>query len=186
MFLLVSQWNLGLRIPSWNSLADEIGYFPQMIISSIATAILLLIFAVREFDIVGFQAEAQQKQDTRLSTTYTCPLLRDRSHPGHMFTGFGRGNSYPFRTSSDWCLLPPRTPNPGSTPTEVADWERHRIGRYLAGHLSGRSFCVPSHYRPSITNAEPIYRNLPQRQHPSTEGLQQWPGLWGQSNPLIT
>lgn len=93
-------------------LIDEIGYFPQMIISSIATAILLLIFAVREFDIVGFQAEAQQKQDTRLSTTYTCPLLRDRSHPGHMFTGFGRGNSYPFRTSSDWCLPPPRTPNP--------------------------------------------------------------------------
>lgn len=126
-----------------------------MIISSIATAILLLIFAVREFDIVGFQAEAQQKQDTRLSTTYTCPLLRDRSHPGHMFTGFGRGNSYPFRTSSDWCLLPPRTPNPGSTPTEVADWERHRIGRHLAGHFVFPPITAHQSQMPSQFTATP-------------------------------
>ena len=116
-------------------MADEIGYFPQMIISSIAATVLLLILAVREFDVTGFQAEVGQKRDTYSSSAYTHPPLRDRSHPARMFTGLSRGSPFPFRTSSNRCLPPLQTPSPESTPAEVADWERHRMGRHLAGHF---------------------------------------------------
>lgn len=139
-------------------MADEIGYFPQMIISSIAATVLLLILAVREFDIIGFQAEVQQKCDTYSSSAYTHPLLRDRSHPVRMFTGLSRDNPFGFRISSNWCLSPPRTPNPESRPAEVANWERHRMGRHLAGHFVFPPITAQRSQTSSQSTATPFHK----------------------------
>ena len=127
-----------------------------MIISSIAATVLLLILAVREFDIIGFQAEVRQKREIYSSSVYTHPPLRDRSHPVRVFTGLGKGNS--FRTSSNWRLPPPRTPNPESTPAEVADWERHRMSRHFAGHFVFPPITVQQSQTSSQSTATPFHR----------------------------
>jgi len=129
-----------------------------MIISSIAATVLLLILAVRELDIIGFHAEVGQKRDTYSSSAYTHPPFRDRSHPARMFTGLGRGSPFPFRTSSDWYLPPPRTPNPESTPAEVADWERRRMGRHLAGHFVFPPITAQRSQTSSQSTATPFHR----------------------------
>jgi len=128
-----------------------------MIISSIAATVLLLILAVREFDIIGFQAEVRQKRDTYPSLVYTHPVLRDRSHPARMFTGLSRGNTF-FRMSSNRCVPPPQAPNPESTPAEVADWERHRMGRHLAGHFVFPPITSQRSQTSSQSTAAPLHR----------------------------
>lgn len=111
-------------------LIDEIGYFPQMIISSISTIILLLILAVREFDIIGLQAETQHNRSIQLPSTSphssTC-----RSYPKRTFIG----SRYPSPNPPSWYSRPPRSPNPDSSLAEVAEWERDRMSRHLAGQF---------------------------------------------------
>ncbi|KXN81758.1 hypothetical protein AN958_03684 [Leucoagaricus sp. SymC.cos] len=124
-------------------LIDEIGYFPQMIISSIATVILLLILAVREFDLIGIQAEAQYNRTLRLPSTSGNSSM---TYPPHHLRFTGCRNSHLYASSPTPSTRPPRppsSPTPDSTPAEIAEWERNRMSRHLAGQFVFPP--VPSH-----------------------------------------
>lgn len=117
-------------------LIDTIGYFPQMVIASIATITLLLILAVREFDLMGLQAKTQPGHHGSMrllspsmasSITYSPPLIRT-------FTG-DRDSSVHSPSHSVRHSRPPPPPNRYSTPAEIADWERHRMTRHLTGQF---------------------------------------------------
>ncbi|EKM79193.1 hypothetical protein AGABI1DRAFT_120632 [Agaricus bisporus var. burnettii JB137-S8] len=117
-------------------LIDTIGYFPQMIITSIAVVILLLILAVREFDIIGIQAETRQKQ---LARTLPSPS----PSPAPSYSTPSRNSMRRFtgtKDSDSTCSFvnhsrPPPSPSRNSTPDEIEKWEKDRMAKYLTGQF---------------------------------------------------
>lgn len=139
-------------------MADEIGYFPQMIISSIATLVLLLILAVREFDIIGIEAEAQRNRHNGFSLMSTdsssAPFPSYPHHPKRAFTGSRISSS----TYSSQRSRPPQSPTSESTSSEVAEWERYRMSRHLAGHFVFPPVSVHRSQTSSETTVKPFHR----------------------------
>ncbi|KAF9445391.1 hypothetical protein P691DRAFT_777608 [Macrolepiota fuliginosa MF-IS2] len=118
-------------------LIDTIGYFPQMIISSISTIILLLILAVREFDIIGIQAETQSGRVLRLPSVSTSSSITypPHPHPIRTFSGYRDSTSnFSSRCPSRYSRPPP-SPHRNSTPAEIAEWERYRMSKHLTGQF---------------------------------------------------
>jgi hypothetical protein len=132
------------------------GYFPQMIISSISAIILLLILAVREFDIIGVQAEAEHNRTIRLPSTSSHPSIGYRSRPIHIFTGSRDSTS--CSSSPTPYSRPPRPPNSESSPAEVVEWERYRMSRHLAGQFVFPPVPTDQPQTSSQTTIKPIHR----------------------------
>jgi hypothetical protein len=133
-----------VRKPSRNSTskanvqADDIGYFPQMVISSISIVVLLLILVVREFDIIGLQAEIQQKQAARSSLSPTPSCSTPPRNSLRRFTGDKKDSSdsksLSFHSSINHSR-PPSSPTRNSSPDEIQKWERDRMERHLSGQF---------------------------------------------------
>lgn len=107
-----------------------------MIITSIAVVILLLILAVREFDIIGIQAETRQKQLARTPPSPSPSPAPSYSTPSRnsmrRFTG--------TKDSDSTCSFvnhsrPPPSPSRNSTPDEIEKWEKDRMAKYLTGQF---------------------------------------------------
>lgn len=116
-------------------ITDTIGYFPQMVISSIATIVLLLILAVREFDIIGLQAESQHPRTVRLPSASAYSSVSHPRHSIRRFTGYQDSDSSSSYCSSARHSRPPPSPHPNSTPAEIAEWEKYRMQRHLTGQF---------------------------------------------------
>ncbi|KAF5315171.1 hypothetical protein D9619_007075 [Psilocybe cf. subviscida] len=87
-------------------LIDSIGYFPQMVISSIATVVLLFILVVRELDYMNSKNEPNNG------------LMPLQLHRESLLARYPR---------------PMGSPAANSTSTEIAQWEMKRMLKHLKG-----------------------------------------------------
>jgi hypothetical protein len=136
------------------------GYFPQMIISTISTIILLLILAVREFDIIGVQAEAQHRLILPPPPPTPSSSIANRPQPRRTFTGSRDKDSRPSSpTRSFRQSRPPPVPGPSSSPTQVTEWERHRIQKHLTGQFVFPPVSVSTHrpHTSSQATVKPLF-----------------------------
>lgn len=116
-----------------------------MVIAGISTVILLLILAVREFDIIGLQAESQFTRSIRLPSV-SASSITYRPHPTRTFSG-SRDSGSDSSSATFWAhhSRPPPSPNPDSTPAEIAEWERYRMKKHLTGQFVFPPVQMPTH-----------------------------------------
>lgn len=135
-----------------------------MVISGIATIILLLILVIREFDIIGIQAEAQYARPLRLPSESICSSMAYPRHPIKTFTGSRDSESNPasFSVPSVRSSRPPPSPRPDSTSAERAEWERYRMKKHLTGQFVFPPVQIPAHKSQTSSQAtvKPHHRKV--------------------------
>lgn len=135
-----------------------------MVISGIATIVLLLILVIREFDIIGIQAQTQYHRPLRLPSESMCSSMTYPRHPVRTFTGYGDSGSnlHSLSIPSARSSRPPPSPKPDSTPAERAEWERYRMKKHLTGQFVFPPVQIPAHkaHTSSQATVKPLHRKV--------------------------
>ncbi len=134
-----------------------------MVISGIATIILLLILGIREFDLIGLQTQTQYDRSFRLPSESMCSSVTYPRQPVRTFTGYGGSGSNPsLSPPSTGDSRPPASPKPDSTPAERAEWERHRMKKHLTGQFVFPPVQMPAHkaQTSSQVTVKPLHRKV--------------------------
>ncbi|KAH9480439.1 hypothetical protein JR316_0007039 [Psilocybe cubensis] len=140
--ILIAIPQLRNSMPDAPGLDDCIGFFPQMIIVSISTIILLLILVVREMDNMSHPPPRP------------APVVFPPRPPPTVFPPIPRSPSVQTQFSR-----PPRSPTANSSSKEISQWEMHRMLKHLKGEFVFPPV-KPSHRIQPSDKSSPSHRRI--------------------------